>query len=154
LSAAGVPCAGSRAGHQRTPQHGVALPGEADMTDDERSREEQTYPHAPARIPSTGSLRELGPFGWAFCKPAARRQRIEQVNLFTTLALHGPLLLAWLPYSAYLLFVGKLSRKDAELVILRVGHLRNCEYELQQHRRLARTRGVDADLQARIFEGP
>jgi AhpD family alkylhydroperoxidase len=110
--------------------------------------------NAPARIPSAGSLRELGPVGWVFCKLAARRQRIPQVNLFTTLGIHKPLLLAWLPYSGYLLFVGKLSRKDAELVILRVGHLRNCEYELQQHRRLARTRGVDADLQAKIFEGP
>ena len=39
-------------------------------------------------------------------------------------------------------------------MILRVGHLRNCEYELQQHRRLARSRGVDADMQAKIFEGP
>jgi AhpD family alkylhydroperoxidase len=109
---------------------------------------------APARIPSTGSFAELGPFGWVFCKLAARRQRIPQVNLFTTLGIHKPLLMAWLPFSGYLLFAGKLSRADAELVILRVGHLRNCEYELQQHRRLARTRGVKADLQARIFEGP
>lgn len=109
---------------------------------------------APARIPSTGSLRELGPFGWVFCKLAARRQHLRQVNLFTTLGLHRPLLMAWLPFSGYLLFAGKLSRKDAETVILRVGHLRNCEYELQQHRRLARTRGVGPALQAEIFEGP
>ena len=55
---------------------------------------------------------------------------------------HRLLFLAWLPFCGYLLYVGKLSRKDAELVILRVGHLRDCEYELQQHRRLARSRGV------------
>jgi AhpD family alkylhydroperoxidase len=53
-----------------------------------------------------------------------------------------------------LLLWGKLSRRDAELVILRVGHLRGCEYELQQHRRLARTKGLDAETQAAIFEGP
>jgi alkylhydroperoxidase family enzyme len=35
-----------------------------------------------------------------------------------------------------------------------VGHLRGCEYELQQHRRLARSRGVNDELQAKIFEGP
>jgi AhpD family alkylhydroperoxidase len=52
------------------------------------------------------------------------------------------------------LYAGKLPRKDAELVILRVGHLRDCEYELQQHRRLAKSRGVGTELQARIFEGP
>jgi len=110
--------------------------------------------NAPARIPSDGSFRELGPFGWVFCKLAARRQHLPKVNLFTTLSIHRPLLMAWLPYSAYLLFAGKLSRKDAELVILRVAHLRDCEYELQQHRRLARTRGVAEELQAKIFEGP
>lgn len=68
---------------------------------------------------------------------------------------HKLLFLAWLPYSGLLLGpLGKLSRQDAELVILRVGHLRDCEYELQQHRRLARSRGVDEKTQARIFEGP
>ena len=50
--------------------------------------------------------------------------------------------MGWLPFGAYLLYVGKLPRKDAEVVILRVGHLRDCEYELQQHRRLASTRGL------------
>lgn len=109
---------------------------------------------APARIPSTGSLRELGPLGWAFCKLAARRQRIPQMHLFTTLGIHRPLLWAYLPFGGYLLYLGKLSRKDAELVILRVGHLRDAEYELQQHRRLARTRGVGPELQAKIFDGP
>src|SRR5690349_7613734 len=53
-----------------------------------------------------------------------------------------------------LLGLGKLPKIDSELVILRVGHLRNCEYELQQHRRLARSRGLDPATQARIFEGP
>ncbi len=68
---------------------------------------------------------------------------------------HKLLFLAWLPYSGLLLGpLGKLPRQDAELVILRVGHLRDCEYELQQHRRLARSRGVDAETQARIFKGP
>lgn len=67
---------------------------------------------------------------------------------------HQLLFLAWLPYSGMLLGLGKLPRQEAELVILRVGHLRDCEYELQQHRRLARSRGVDLETQARIFEGP
>lgn len=39
-------------------------------------------------------------------------------------------------------------------MVLRVGHLRNSEYELQQHRRLARSRGVDNALQQKIFAGP
>ena len=107
----------------------------------------------PARIPP-GGLRELGPINWLLAKGAARTIRAPQMHLFTTLGQHWRLFLAWLPLSSLLLYVGKLSRTDAELVILRVGHLRNCEYELQHHRRLARSRGLDAEAQARIFEGP
>jgi len=108
---------------------------------------------APARIPP-GGFKELGPINWAIAKLGARGIRAPKFHLFNVLGQHRLLFPALLPFSGYLLYAGKLSRKDAELVILRVGHLRNCEYELQQHRRLARTRGLDADMQARIFEGP
>ena len=107
-----------------------------------------------ARIPTDGSLRELGLVNWAFCKLAARRHT-DPADAPVHHARHqqGRCCGAGCR-SAYLLYVGKLSRKDAEVVILRVGHLRDCEYELQQHRRLARTRGIGPDLQAKIFEGP
>ena len=108
---------------------------------------------APARIPP-GGFRELGPLNWAIAKIGARGIRAPKFHLFNVLDQHRLLFLAWLPFSGYLLYAGKLDRKDAELVILRVGHLRNCEYELQQHRRLARSRGLKADVQAAIFEGP
>lgn len=109
---------------------------------------------APARIPSTGSFRELGPIGWVIAKGGARAIRAPRFHLMDVLGQHKLLFLAWLPYSGVLLNWGKLTRQDAELVILRVGHLRDCEYELQQHRRLARTRGLDDATQARIFGGP
>jgi AhpD family alkylhydroperoxidase len=105
------------------------------------------------RIPP-GGRRELGLLNWGIARVGARSIRAPQMNLFNVLGQHKLLFLAWLPFSGYLLYAGKLSRADAELVILRVGHLRDCEYELQQHRRLAKSRGVDADLQTRIFEGP
>ncbi|MDH6198799.1 AhpD family alkylhydroperoxidase [Mycobacterium frederiksbergense] len=108
----------------------------------------------PARI-APGGFRELGPINWAIAKLGARAIRAPRFTLFNVLGQHKLLFLAWLPYSGVLLGpLGKLSRQDAELVILRVGYLRDCEYELQQHRRLARSRGVDAETQARIFEGP
>jgi AhpD family alkylhydroperoxidase len=106
-----------------------------------------------ARI-KPGGFRELGPIGWVIAKLAAKAIRVPQMHLMTTLGQHKLLFLSWLPFSGVLLYWGKLPRKDAELVILRVGYLRDCEYELQQHRRLARSRGLDADLQAKIFEGP
>jgi alkylhydroperoxidase family enzyme len=107
----------------------------------------------PSRIPP-GGIRELGPVNWAIAKVGARAIRAPRFSLFNVLGQHRLLFLAWLPYSSMLLYSGKLSRQDAEIVILRVGHLRNCEYELQQHRRLARSRGVGPELQAKIFEGP
>jgi AhpD family alkylhydroperoxidase len=102
-----------------------------------------------------GGFRELGPLNWAIAKAGARAIRAPRFSLFNVLGQHRLLFLAFLPYSGVLLGgLGKLTRQDAELVILRVGHLRECEYELQQHRRLARSRGVDGGLQARIFQGP
>ncbi len=119
-------------------------------TGDERSREEKT---AAARIPP-GGFKELGPLNWAIAKIGARGIRRPRFTLVNVIGQHRLLFLAWLPLSLYLLGAGKLSRRDAEVVILRVGHLRGCEYELQQHRRLARTRGIDAETQAKIFTGP
>lgn len=102
-----------------------------------------------------GGFRELGPLNWVIAKAGARAIRAPRFSLFTVLGQHRLLFLAFLPYSGVLLgSLGKLSRQDAEIVILRVGHLRECEYELQQHRRLARSRGLNAELQAKIFEGP
>ncbi len=94
-----------------------------------------------ARIPP-GGFKELGPVNWAIAKVGARGIRRPRFSLMNVLGRHRLLFLAWLPLSAYLLGAGKLSRRDAEFVILRVGHLRDCEYELQQHRRLARTPGA------------
>lgn len=108
---------------------------------------------APARIPP-GNFRELGPLGWVVTRSFARIIRVPRFHLLDVLGHNRLLFVSYLPYAGYLLLFGKLSRQDAEVVILRVGHLRNCEYELQQHRRLARTRGLDAEAQARIFEGP
>jgi AhpD family alkylhydroperoxidase len=108
---------------------------------------------APARIPP-GTFRELGPINWAIAKVFARAIRAPRFGLFEVLGQHRLMLLSYIPYAGFLLLFGKLSRQDAEVVILRVGHLRSCEYELQQHRRLARSRGIDAETQARIFEGP
>jgi len=108
---------------------------------------------AQQRVPA-GGRRELGLVNWTISRIAARSIRAPQMHLFTTLGRHRLLFLSFLPYSGILLNWGKLPKRDKELVILRVGHLRGSEYELQQHRRLARSRGVDAATQQRIFAGP
>ena len=107
---------------------------------------------AVGRIPS-GRFRELGPINWVFAKLSARTVRAPEMHLFTTLGHRRLLFWAWLIYGGRLLR-GRLPRVDTELVILRVGHLRACEYELQHHRLIARKAGLDADTQAAIFAWP
>ncbi|TAM73044.1 carboxymuconolactone decarboxylase family protein [Mycobacterium sp.] len=104
------------------------------------------------RIPS-GRFRELGPINWVLAKLGARTVRAPEFHLFTTLGQRQLLFWAWAIYGARLLR-GRLPTIDTELVILRVGHLRACEYELQHHRRLARKAGLDINLQAAIFAWP
>jgi AhpD family alkylhydroperoxidase len=107
----------------------------------------------PQRIPP-GGRRELGLINWGISRLGARTIRAPKMHLFNVLGQHKLLFLSFLPYSGVLLYWGKLSKRDKELVILRVSHLRGSEYELQQHRRLAKTRGLDSALQDKIFAGP
>ena len=104
----------------------------------------------PARVPATSTLRDIGPINWVICRLGARGIRAPQFHLFNATSRHSLLFWTWLPFAGLLLYWGRLSRRDAEVVILRVGHLRACEYELQHHRRLARSRGVDDALQRRF----
>ena len=105
------------------------------------------------RIPP-GGRQELGVINWVISRIAARAVRAPHMHLFEVLGQHKTLFWTFLPYGDVLLNHGTLPKRDKELVILRVGHLRGSEYELQQHRRLARSRGVDDALQAKIFAGP
>lgn len=104
------------------------------------------------RIPS-GGFRELGPINWVLAKAGARTVRAPEMHLFTTLGQRQLLFWTWLLFSSRLLR-GRLPRIDTELVILRVAHLRQCEYELQHHRWLARRAGLDEQMQQAIFAWP
>ena len=107
----------------------------------------------PGRIPSTTKLRDLGLINWVAARVMARTVRAPEMHLFTTLGRHKRLLWFWMPFSGALLR-GRLPRADTELVILRVGHSRGCEYELQHHTRMGRQAGLDAATQAAIFAWP
>jgi AhpD family alkylhydroperoxidase len=104
------------------------------------------------RIPP-GRFRELGPINWVIAKLGARTVKAPEFHLFTTLGQRRLLFWAWAFYGGRLLR-GRLPAVDTELVILRVAHVRSCEYELQHHRRMARRAGLDAGLQATIFAWP
>jgi alkylhydroperoxidase family enzyme len=104
------------------------------------------------RVPA-GGFRELGPINWVLAKSAARTVRAPRMHLFATLGQHKRLFLSMMPYSA-LLLRGRLPQVDTELVILRVAHLRDSEYELQHHRWMGRRRGLDDQTQELIFAWP
>jgi len=110
-------------------------------------------PEGPGgRIPP-GRFRELGPINWVIAKLGARTVGAPEMHLFTTLGQRQLLFWAWAFYGARLLR-GRLPIADTELVILRVAHLRNSEYELQHHRKMGRRRGLDGQTQAKIFAWP
>jgi alkylhydroperoxidase family enzyme len=104
------------------------------------------------RIPPA-RFRDLGLINWFLAKSAARTVGAPEMHLFTTLGQRRLLFWAWAFYGARLLR-GRLPGADTELVILRVAHLRNSEYELQHHRKMGRRRGVNDETQAMIFAWP
>ena len=106
------------------------------------------------RIPPATRLGDLGPFAWGFGRVAGRVAKTNPPNLFMTLGRHPRLFRGWLRFAARLMPGGTLPRRDTELVILRVAHLRSCDYEFDHHVRLGRRAGVvPADVE-RVLAGP
>jgi alkylhydroperoxidase family enzyme len=73
--------------------------------------------------------------------------------LFTTLGRHRRLFRPWLRFAGRLMPGGKLPRRDAELVILRVAVLAPSEYEWGHHERIARRFGLDSAAIERVRSG-
>lgn len=99
-----------------------------------------------------GTPRETGWLPQLVARVTGRRFGLRPIGLFLVLGRHRPLFRTWLPFSARLLRGTLLSRREVELVILRVALLRDCAYELDHHERLARRAGLGdrelADLRA------
>lgn len=101
-----------------------------------------------------GGLHELGPVNWVLCRLLARGAGVRDAHLFSTLARQRGLFRGWLHFAGRLMPGGVLSRHETELVILRVAHLRGCDYELDHHERIGRRCGVGPEVLQRIFAGP
>jgi len=80
-----------------------------------------------------------------FAALAGRVTGTEAPAVFRTLGRHRRLFWGWLHFAGRLMPGGRLARREAELVILRVAALLGSEYELTQHRRLGRRAGLSAD---------
>ncbi len=96
----------------------------------------------------------VGPLAWVVSRVAGRAMRTQPPNLFLTLGRHPKLFRGWLRFAGRLMPGGILPRRESELVILRVAHLRSCQYELDHHLRLGRRAGLDDPDFERVAEGP
>lgn len=107
---------------------------------------------APRVAPGTRA--ELGAVVWGIVRALGLAARTGPPNLFATLGRRRGLFLGWLVFASRLMPFGVLPRRETELVILRVAHLRRCRYERDHHRRLGARAGLtEADF-ARIEQGP
>lgn len=94
-----------------------------------------------------GRRDQVGLPNWAVARASGLVAGTTPPNLFLTLGRHRRLFRGWLRFAAHLMPGGRLSRRETELVILRVAHRAGSAYELAQHRTLARRAGVsDAEI--------
>ena len=107
----------------------------------------------PPRI-APGSRREVGLFAYGFARIAGIVTRTNPPNLFLTMGRAPKLFRGWLRFAGRLMPGGTLPHRDTELVILRVAHLRGCDYEFEHHVRLGKRAGVGRTEVAQILVGP
>jgi len=101
-----------------------------------------------------GGRDDVGAATWAFAALAGRVAGTRPMKLFLTLGRHPGLFRGWLMFAGRLMPGGKLPRRDTELVILRVAHLRRCAYEFEHHVTLGRRAGIGRDEVQRVMDGP
>lgn len=89
-----------------------------------------------------GGLRELGPAAYAFSRAAGRVMGTAPPAVFTVLGRARRTYWGWLGFAASLMPFGHLPRRESELVILRVAHLRDSAYERAHHERIGRRSGL------------
>jgi AhpD family alkylhydroperoxidase len=105
------------------------------------------------RIPP-GSPRDIGRVNALITRLLGAATGGSPPHLFTTLARHRGLFRRWLRFAGALMPGGVLPRSDSELVILRVAHNCDCEYEWRHHERLGEAAGLSAEEIRRIRSGP
>ncbi len=94
-----------------------------------------------------GSRRQLGPVNAVIVGVIGLATKTRSPHLFATLGRNRGLFRGWLHFAGQLMPGGKLPRRETELVILRVAHLRACSYERDHHVRLGRKAGLsDAEI--------
>jgi alkylhydroperoxidase family enzyme len=99
-------------------------------------------------------VREIGLVNAAIARIAGRATGTGPPNIFLTLGRHPRLFRAWMRFAGRLMPRGRLPRAETELVILRVAHNCDSEYERRAHVRIGRRVGLSKEQIARVAEGP
>jgi alkylhydroperoxidase family enzyme len=105
------------------------------------------------RIPP-GTRAEIGRVNFTLARLIGVAAGGGPPNVFTTLARHRRLFRPWLRFAGALMPGGILPRAETELVILRVAHNCDCDYEWRHHERLGAEAGLGADDIERVRSGP
>lgn len=101
-----------------------------------------------------GRLRDTGPVIGALARVAGLVTGTNPPHVFTTLGRHRGLFWGWLHFAGRLMPGGTLPRRESEMVILRVAHLRGCRYEFEHHRRLGKRAGLSDEDIAALTDDP
>jgi AhpD family alkylhydroperoxidase len=111
---------------------------------------------APTTAPriAPGTRRTAGMFAWLVAQASGLLTGTTPPNLFLTMGRQPALFRGWLKFAARLMPRGTLPRRESELVILRVAHLRRCAYEFEHHVRLAKREGIGRAEVERVQQGP
>ncbi|MCJ7859462.1 carboxymuconolactone decarboxylase family protein [Corynebacterium kalidii] len=108
-----------------------------------------TSTEGPTRMVRPGEkvpgMRETGVVNHLIARIGAKVQGTETMGVFSTIGRARRMFVPWLVYSATMMPFGYLSRKETELVILRVAHLKGSEYEAAHHRKLGASVGLSAE---------
>ncbi|WOC12750.1 carboxymuconolactone decarboxylase family protein [Gordonia sp. MP11Mi] len=103
---------------------------------------------------SPGTFGDLGPINWLVVRAMSVATGTDNAHIFATLGRSKGLFRGWLHFSSRMMPFGELSRRETEMIIIRVAHQRGCDYELDHHRRLGAKAGIDNTAFDDIIEGP
>jgi len=101
-----------------------------------------------------GTRREIGLVNSLIARVLGLATGGPPPRIFTTLARHRRLFRAWLRFAGRLMPGGTLARRDTEIVILRVAHSCDCEYEWRHHERIGARAGLSKEEIERVRDGP
>jgi AhpD family alkylhydroperoxidase len=100
-----------------------------------------------------GTRRQIGWVNFGIVKLAGLAVGGDPPNVFSTLARHRGLFRRWLWFAGALMPGGSLPREETELVILRVAHNTDCDYEWGHHQRIGRRAGLTEEEIGRVRRG-